>query len=131
MNLRYAEQLKNKSDKNIATWEPDIYIRVQGRDSKVWKGKIRQESLPSSEAKEIPMALSNKAGGPIPVKATEVPNQLVPQAQQFLVYIDVLDADATIFPGCMAQAKIYLQPETCAQWLWRLISDLFDIGLVR
>jgi len=31
----------------------------------------------------------------------------------------------------MAQAKIYLQPETCAQLLWRLISDLFDIGLVR
>lgn len=130
-NLYTAQSLKGKNDQAVSSWEPEIFIRVQGRDSKVWKGRIRQESLPSSEAKEIPMALSNKAGGPIPVKATDVPNQLIPQTQQFLVYIDVVDADATIFPGCMAQAKIYLQPETCAQWIWRIISDLFDIGLVR
>lgn len=130
-NLYNAQSLKGKNDQAGSSWEPEIFIRVQGRDSKVWKGRIRQESLPSSEAKEIPMALSNKAGGPIPVKATDVPNQLIPQTQQFLVYIDVVDADATIFPGCMAQAKIYLQPETCAQWIWRIISDLFDIGLVR
>ncbi|NDH05536.1 hypothetical protein EBX93_06370 [bacterium] len=130
-NLYTAKSLKGKYDQAVSSWEPEIFIRVQGRDSKVWKGRIRQESLPSSEAKEIPMALSNKAGGPIPVKATDVPNQLIPQTQQFLVYIDVVDADATIFPGCMAQAKIYLQPETCAQWIWRIISDLFDIGLVR
>ncbi len=130
-NIRVSELMKNKASKNDTAWEPDIYIRVQGRDSKVWKGRIRVETLPPSEAKEIPLALSNKAGGPIPVKATEIPNQLIPQTQQFLVHIDVLDADATIFPGCMAQVKIYLQPVTCAQWLWRVISDLFDIGLVR
>jgi hypothetical protein len=50
MNLRYAEQLKNKSDKNIATWEPDIYIRVQGRDSKAYSRKGYRGSKPISSS---------------------------------------------------------------------------------
>jgi len=111
------------------SWKPDITIRVQGNDSRTWKGEIR--FLPPSEARDIPPALSSRAGGPVPVKATDVPNQLQPQTQQFLVYLDILKPDDAIFPGCMGQAKIYLRPETCAQWLWRTISDIFDIGLVR
>lgn len=116
-------------DKWKNPWSPDITIRVQGSDSRTWKGTIRH--LPPSEAKEVPAALSSRAGGPVPVKATENPNQLQPQTQQFLVYVDIVQPDAGIFPGCLGQSKIYLRPETCASWVWRTISDIFDIGLVR
>ncbi|MSR30930.1 MAG: hypothetical protein EXR99_05430 [Gemmataceae bacterium] len=126
--LKENMQLAGKADATGKIWEPDIILRVQGRDDKVWKGKIRQ--LPPSEAKDIPVALSNRAGGPVAVKSTESPNQLTPQTQQFLVYIEVLQPDGAILPGCMAQAKIYLKPETCATWLWRIISDLFNLSLI-
>jgi len=107
----------------------EVYIRIQGRDSTVWNGKLLP--LPESEAKEIPLALSSKAGGPVAVKANATKEQtLVPQTQHYLVYVDILNPDAAITAGTMAQVKIYCQPETCAHWVWRKINDLFDLGLM-
>jgi len=106
---------------------PTLVIRVHGQGMREWTGKI--ESLPPSEAKEIPVALSNRGGGPVAVKAGSRPEQLVPQSQHFLVYINIDDADQLLVPGNMAQVKIFLKPETCAQWIWRSINDIFELGL--
>ncbi len=108
----------------------DVTIRVQGRDSQTWKGKIRQ--LPESEAKTVSRAMSNRAGGPVAVKAGAGAQSgtLVPATQQYLVYVEILDADESILPGTMAQVKIYCQPETCVHWLWRTLNQTFDLGLM-
>ena len=86
--------------------------------------------MPESEAKEIPMALSNRGGGPVAVKAGGPPGHLIPQAQHYLVYIDLLNPDAAITPGSMAQVKIHCRSETCLHWLWRTINTTFDLGLI-
>jgi hypothetical protein len=107
----------------------DISIRIQGRDKDTWKGKIRQ--MPESEAKTVPLILSNRAGGPVAVKATAGQNGvLTPATQQYLVYLDIVDADESILPGTMAQVKIYCQPETCVHWVWRWLNETFDLGLI-
>jgi hypothetical protein len=107
----------------------DVTVFVPGRDGREWKGKLT--SLPESEAKEIPLPLSNKGGGPVAVKAGgNNPNSLVPQSQYYLVYIDLLDADDAIVPGTMARVKIYCKRETCARWVWRWLNDTFDLGLI-
>ncbi len=108
----------------------DVTIRIQGRDSQTWKGKIRQ--LPESEAKTVSLAMSNRAGGPVAVKAGAGAQSgtLVPATQQYLVYVEMLDADESILPGTMAQVKIYCQPETCVHWLWRTLNQTFDLGLM-
>ncbi len=106
----------------------DVTIRIQGRDTQTWKGKVRQ--LPESEAKSIPLALSNRGGGPVAVKAAAPGNALIPSTQHYLVYVDLVDADASILPGEMAQVKIYCQPETCLHWLWRTLNSTFDLGLM-
>ena len=106
----------------------DVTIRIQGRDSQTWKGKIRQ--LPESEAKTVPLALSNRAGGPVAVKAGSQANALIPSTQQYLVYVEIVDPDDNILPGTMAQVKVYCQPETCLHWLWRTLNNTFDLGLM-
>jgi putative peptide zinc metalloprotease protein len=106
----------------------DISLRIQGRDTQTWRGKIHQ--LPESEAKTVPMELSNRAGGPVAVKAGTQTNQLVPTTQQYLVYIDILDPDDSMISGTTAQVKIYCQPETCVHWLWRTLNQTFDLGLI-
>jgi putative peptide zinc metalloprotease protein len=107
----------------------DVTIRIKGRDSKTWKGKIRQ--LPESEAKTVPPMLSNRQGGPVAVKATTASEkQLVPSTQQFLVYVEIVDPDDSIVAGTAAQVKIYCQPETCVHWVWRWLNETFDLGLM-
>lgn len=105
-----------------------VTLRVQGRAGQTWKGLLSR--LPESEAKEIPLPLSNRGGGPVAVKAGGQPSHLVPQTQHYLVYIDLLDPDAAIAPGSMAQVKIHCKPETCLHWLWRTINNTFDLGLL-
>jgi putative peptide zinc metalloprotease protein len=110
----------------------DVVVRIQGRDSQTWKGRIRH--LPESEAKTVPLIMSNRASGPVAVKATTgaaaQKGELTPATQQYLVYLEVVDADDAILPGTMAQVKIYCQPETCVHWLWRTLNETFDLGLI-
>ena len=75
-------------------------------------------------------ALSNRAGGPVAVKAGAPGGALIPATQQYLVYVDILDPDPSIVPGTMAQVKIHCQPETCLRWLWRTLNSTFDLGLM-
>jgi putative peptide zinc metalloprotease protein len=113
----------------------EIAVRIHGRDTQTWKGRIT--ALPEQEASKIPLALSNKGGGPVAVKAAQPsaktgPSQeegLAPQAQQYIVYVDILDPDDAIIPGNMAQVKVRCRSETCLHWLWRTLHDTFDLAL--
>lgn len=108
--------------------EIPVQIRVQGHDKEIWEGKVLP--LPESEAREIPIALSNRGGGPVAVKGNPRSQTLVPQTQHYLVYVKILNPDSSITIGSMAQVKIYCKPETVANWVYRKINDLFDIRLM-
>jgi putative peptide zinc metalloprotease protein len=109
--------------------ELDVEIRVQGRDSKIWKGKLT--TLPQEDAKEIPGPLTSSMNGPIAVKpANQTGGRFIPQSQQYLIYIDIVDPDAALCPGTMAQVKVHCQWRTAAWWAWRTISNTFDLGLI-
>jgi putative peptide zinc metalloprotease protein len=105
-----------------------ITVRVHGRDSKTWQGRIVR--LPEKEADRIPLALSNRGGGPVAVKGGVKSNELVPQAQHFLVEVEFIDPDPAIVPGVKAQVKVSCENETCARWAWRTFCNLFDVGLM-
>jgi putative peptide zinc metalloprotease protein len=105
---------------------PPVTIRVRGRDAQTWTGQITQ--LPEQEAKEIPIQLSNKGGGPLAVKPGSQPEHLAPQTQVFLVGIDFDQPDDAIAPGALAQVKIHCTYRTCAWWVWRTINSAFDLG---
>src|SRR5439155_10544319 len=70
---------------NMKKQPPPVTIRVQGHGGRTWPGRVDPEAMPHSEAKEIPLALSNKGGGPLAVKPNSNPNQLSPQSQVYLV----------------------------------------------
>jgi putative peptide zinc metalloprotease protein len=106
-----------------------VVLRIQGREWETWQGKVSY--LPQSEAKEIPLQLSNKAGGPVPVKAERSKNgALIPQTQYYLVYVDIENADDAISPGTMAQVKIKTKNETCLKWMWRTINNSMELKLM-
>jgi putative peptide zinc metalloprotease protein len=101
----------------------DVVIRVQGRDSHTWKGVIAH--MPESEAKQIPVQLTNKAGGDIAVKPGTQPGVYIPQSQEYLVSINILDPDNAIWPGSMAQVKVQCQWRTAAWAVWRWFNKNF------
>jgi putative peptide zinc metalloprotease protein len=105
-------------------------VCVEGRVFHDLKGKV--EPLPEAEARVIPFPLTSKAGGPVAVKAAANPKtgQLEPQAQQFLVYIDLEKPGEAVRAGNMADVKINCRPETCLQWAWRWVNTTFDLRLM-
>jgi putative peptide zinc metalloprotease protein len=117
----------------------DVTIRIHGHDAETLKGRI--SLLPESEAKTIPLLLSNKANGPVAVRAEQAVKKkareamvagsdpLIPQTQQYLVHIEIINPDRSIIPGNQAQVKVRCQPETCIHWVYRKLCDLFDLGL--
>jgi putative peptide zinc metalloprotease protein len=109
------------------TGDLSVTIRVQGRETLTWQGKITQ--MPESEAKEIPVQLTNKAGGNIAVKPSSKPDSYVPQSQQYLIGIEILKPDDAICPGTLARAKVHCHWHTTAWWIWRAFSSAFDLGM--
>jgi putative peptide zinc metalloprotease protein len=106
----------------------NVTIRVQGRGTKTWAGRVMQ--LQESDAKEVPPALTNKYGGPLAVKPGTKPGSYVLQAQYYLINIDMEDPDTALCPGTLAQVKIHCTSKTAAWYVWRKISSMFDLGLI-
>jgi putative peptide zinc metalloprotease protein len=125
---RLADTLKSCKPGPDGVRRLEATVRFQGRIAQTWKGEITR--LPESEAKEIPWPLSNRGGGPVAVKAGGNPEHLIPQTQQYLVYVDLLDPDEAVTPGNLAPVKVHGAPETCAWWVWRFINDKLDLGLM-
>ena len=103
-------------------------IRVQGHDMRVYQGRIGE--LPKQDAKEIPVQLSTKAGGPLAIKPTGG-SQIVPQSQVYLVGIDFEQPDDSIAINAGAQVKIHNEYRSTAWWIYRTVATTFDIGLWR
>ncbi len=115
-----------------------ITIRIHGHDHHTWEGELMP--LPESELKVVPPPLSNKMNGPIAVKPTSEKNQLIPQAEYYLVSIALKTDDpavsantllyprSTIAPGSMAQVKIHCRWRSAAWWVWRTVNETFDLG---
>lgn len=114
--------------------EVPIDLRVHGRGAKTWRGKL--VDLPSSDARELPMALTNLAGGPVSARPPqsgankEQQDTAVPQTQYYLVAVDIIDPDGAICPGMLAQVKIHCPWRSAAWWAWRTLSSTFDLGLL-
>jgi putative peptide zinc metalloprotease protein len=107
----------------------EVTLRVQGRDAHTWQGRVTH--LPESEAKEIPVQLSNKGGGPLAVKPNSPASKgYIPQNQVYLVGIDIVRPDRAISPGSLAQVKIHCEYRTAAWGVWRWISSTLDLGLL-
>lgn len=112
-----------KANPNLA-----VTVRVQGRAEQTWEGRVNH--LPRSEAKDVPVALTSQAGGPLAIKPSGNPNVRQPQSQQWLVGVDLLKPDTAMCPGTLAMVKIHCRWRTGAWWTWRSISSAFDLGLL-
>jgi putative peptide zinc metalloprotease protein len=122
----------NRVNRIRKTENPDekleVTIRVHGHANQYWTGQVTH--LPESKADEVPMALTNKAGGPLATKPGDKQDKFVPQSQVYLVGIEFDDYDPSITPGVLAQVKVHCEYRTCAWWVWRTLSATFDLGLL-
>jgi putative peptide zinc metalloprotease protein len=136
-----------KEGKNL-----EVTLRVHGRDSHTWKGKVTL--LPLADAKDIPIQLSKQGGGTLGVKQKAPPNpygpqspgqgggtgpggrpsqgpsRVTPQNAVHLIGITILNPDRAISPGSLAQVKIHCRFRTCAWWVWRWISGTLELKLM-
>jgi putative peptide zinc metalloprotease protein len=110
----------------------NVDLRIHGRGADMWKGELAH--LPQSDAREVPMALTNLAGGPVaarpPSQGSGGSGNAVPQVQQYLVAVDIVDPDGAVCPGMLAQVKIHCPWRPAAWWAWRSLSSTFDLGLL-
>jgi putative peptide zinc metalloprotease protein len=106
----------------------EVTIRVHGHGGQTWTGQVTH--LPESKAEEVPLALTNKAGGPLATKPGDKSDKFIPQSQVYLVGIDFDVPDPAVSPGVLAQVKVHCEYRTCAWWVWRTLSATFDLGLL-
>jgi putative peptide zinc metalloprotease protein len=105
-----------------------VTIRVYGRGANYIQGRINR--LPETDAKDVPIQLTQRGGGPLAVRPTGDPKVNQPQSQQYLVEVDLLEDDPSLLPGTMVKAKIHCKYRTGLWWTWRKISSLFDLSLI-
>jgi hypothetical protein len=105
-----------------------VTIRVPGTGRRVWRGEIT--GLPEAEAREVPLALSARGGGPVAVEPGARPDVCVPQAQQYLVTVAFREADPVVVPGSLVRVRVQGRCRSLAWWLWRAVASTFDLGLL-
>jgi putative peptide zinc metalloprotease protein len=103
-------------------------VYVKGRTDHIFTGKVRR--LPESDAKQIPIPLTQRGGGPVAVKQSgEGGREVTPVAQVYLVEVELEDPDGTVRPGALVDVKVQGEWRSGAWWVKRKISQALDIGL--
>lgn len=106
----------------------EVSVCAPGRTDREFTGVIRR--LPESDAKEVPLALTQRGGGPLAVKPSgEEGREVTPVAQVYLVEVVLSDPDAAVLSGTLVSVKVHCQWRTCAWWLGRKLAEALDIGL--
>jgi multidrug efflux pump subunit AcrA (membrane-fusion protein) len=106
----------------------EVKVRGRGRQDGGWGGAVVQ--LPEDAGTEVPLALTQKAGGPLLARPGSSPQNGVPQTQQYLVGIAVQAPAGAAWPGGLAQVVIRGRWHSVAWWLWRGLNTTFDLGLL-
>jgi putative peptide zinc metalloprotease protein len=105
-----------------------VSILVKGQAAEVIPGKLR--TLPESDAKQVPIGLTQRAGGPLAVKQSgEQGADVSPVAQVYVVEIDLSNAGGTVRPGQLVAAKVHCKWRSGAWWVSRALSTALDWGL--
>ena len=121
--------LVEPADRNLVARQSKAWIRVHGREYRTWRGTVTEVS--EVEAKDIPPALSNVAGGEVPATEDPETKTLKPQQQHYLIAVnfDRISPEDAIHPGAMGRVKI----EAGSQTLWwrfrRYLVRTFNWGL--
>jgi len=123
------EDLEARRKPDGTEGELDVTVYVKGRSDHEFKGKLRR--LPAQNAANVPIQLTQRGGGPLAVKPTEDPNQLIPLAQTYLVEVELTDPDAAVKPGQLAVVKVHAKWRSGAWWVWQTLSNALDLGLFR
>lgn len=115
-----------KDDQTTEGLQVSFYVK--GRTDRVFNGRLLR--LPDSDAKQVPVALTQRGGGPLAVKqAGETGQETTPVAQTFIVEAELTDPDGSIRPGALVNAKIHCQWRTGAWYVKRFLATAMDIGL--
>jgi putative peptide zinc metalloprotease protein len=105
-----------------------VSIYVKGRTDRDYAGVVRK--LPESDAKNVPVALTQRGGGPLAVKqAGEEGKETPPVAQTYLVEVELTAREGSVRPGALVSTKILCQWRTAAWWVKRSITTALDVGL--
>ncbi|MFM8274991.1 MAG: site-2 protease family protein [Gemmata sp.] len=104
-----------------------VSVCAKGRSDRTFSGTLKK--LPAQNAATVPLALTQRGGGPLAVKPGEDPNVLIPLAQVYLVEIELTDPDTAIDPGQLAVVKVHARWRSGAWWVARALSNSLDIGL--
>ena len=115
-----------KDDLPAKGGELDVSILMKGRSDRVFHGKLRQ--LPGQNATTLPVQLTQRGGGPLAVKPSDDPNQLIPLAQTYIVEVEVTDPDAAIRTGQLAVVKVHTKWRSGAWWVGKTLANALDIG---
>ena len=103
-------------------------VYVAGRTDRTFRAVVRR--VPDSDAKQVPIALTQRANGPLAVKSSgENGQEITPVAKTYLVEVEVLDPDASLVSGAQVSVKVHCRWRTAAWWVKRKLSEALDIGL--
>jgi putative peptide zinc metalloprotease protein len=117
-----------QQDLAAAGGQLQVSVYVKGRTDREFAAVIRR--LPDSDAKNVPVALTQRGGGPLAVKqAGEGGQETQPVAQTYVIEAEMTDPDASVRPGALVSTKIHCQWRTTAWWVGRALATAMDIGL--
>jgi putative peptide zinc metalloprotease protein len=103
-------------------------VRLRGCSDANWIGTVAQ--LPEGEAVEVPLALTQRAGGPLAARPGRAGQTATPESQQYLVGVRFEAPAGTAAPGSLGQVVLRCRQHSVAWWVWRGLSATFDLPLL-
>jgi putative peptide zinc metalloprotease protein len=122
-----AHMFLDQSDVDLVKVDRRAWVKVYGDSEITFRSKVGEIAKRNRE--EIPMELSNVAGGEIATKQDQKTGQAKPQTAVYEVIIPIENQRLALQPGLRGFAKIDGGTHTLGWWLWRVITKTFHFTL--
>jgi putative peptide zinc metalloprotease protein len=122
-----AHMFLDQGDIDLIKLNKRAWVKVYGNSEITLRSKVGEIAKRNRE--EIPLELSNVAGGEIATKQDQKTGQAKPQTAIYEVIIPLENPHLSLQPGLRGFAKIDGGTHTLGWWLMRLILKTFNFSL--
>jgi len=122
-----AHMILDQGDIDLVRLNRRAWMKIHGDSETTWKSHVGE--IAKRNRDEIPLELSNQAGGEIAAKQDPKSGQVKPITAVYEVIIPVDNSKLALQPGLRGFAKIDGGTHTLGWWLWRLVTKTFHFTL--
>ncbi len=114
----------DQGDVQLVRVGQEVDLKLDANRMGTFRGKVFEKS--EAELKNASSSMASQSGGDLQTEVDPTTGQVKPRSVSYQARVPLADVDTPLRPGYRGSAKVYVDPMSLGQRLWRIIAQTFN-----